>query len=433
MKVTTKKLGDGKMHFDCVASAEEVNRALHSASVVFAQQMGLQPQPGKTVAEVAEEKMGIKDLDAIVANQAIETLVPYAIDKKNFMPTFPPKAQPKSALRRDAEFSFALDVLLRPDYELTSYDPIAITVPRFKTEGEEELIDQQINLMAENYTEYTVDPDATDVEKGTVCKIAIKATQDGKELSGLSTDGRTYIAGMGYMPEGFDENVIGMKAGESKQFSFTGPDVDKDGNVTEMTVDCDVTILEIQKEAEVVVDDAWVKKYMPLYKDLNDMRESIRRSLNHQAKEQYEGYVRQVAASELAKRFQGKIADEVYENMRNNILNNIQANLQQQGKTYEEFVQENGGQEQFGMMLMVQTRDMLVQGYALDALFRHERMKLAEEDLLEACHAMNPQVNPRQMMKELQDSGRSFALRETAERLKANKWLVEHAEITYRD
>ena len=83
MKVTQRKLDDGKLRLECVATPVEVNEVLQNAYIQFAQQMGLRPEKDKTVAQVAEEQMGIKNLDSIVQEQAIEGLVPYAIDKKN--------------------------------------------------------------------------------------------------------------------------------------------------------------------------------------------------------------------------------------------------------------------------------------------------------------------------------------------------------------
>ena len=86
MKVTEKKLEDGLILLDAVVSTAEVSHALTMAQYGFAQQMGIQAQPGKPVAQAVEEQMGIKDLDAIVQQQAIEYLVPFAIDKRNIMP-----------------------------------------------------------------------------------------------------------------------------------------------------------------------------------------------------------------------------------------------------------------------------------------------------------------------------------------------------------
>ena len=53
-------------------------------------------------------------------------------------------------------------------------------------------------------------------------------------------------------------------------------------------------------------------------------------------------------------------------------MNNVRQTAQQQGKTLDAFIEEQGGQQQFGMMMMMQIRELLVQGFALDALFRHD-------------------------------------------------------------
>lgn len=430
MKVTQKKIEPGKVRLEATASAEEVNNVLQAAHVAFAQSMGLQPQQGKTVAEVAEERMGIKNLDSVVESSAIDALVPLVLDKKNLVPLFPPKAEPKSPFKRGRQFSFNVVVTLKPEYELTSYDPVEITVPAYQFD--EGAIDAQIAEMAKRYTTFAA-ADPKPVEKGDSCLISMKCYENGEELKGLTTEGRTYSAGQGYMPEGFDEGILGMMPGETKQFTFEGPSIDDDFNEITQVVDCTLTVIEIQKEVVPTIDDEWIAKNMPMYKDLKTLRSDIRRSIERQDKDQYESYKLQAVAAELAHRFQGKIADEAYEAMRDNLVQNMRASLQQQNKSWEEFVQENGGEQQFGMMLMLQTREMLVQGFALDAVFRHEKLVLTDDDVNEACRMMNPQANPKQTRQQFEQSGRGFALRESAERMKANKWALDHAVVNVVD
>ena len=81
--------------------------------------------------------------------------------------------------------------------------------------------------------------------------------------------------------------------------------------------------------------------------------------------------------------------------MQQNLMSNLRMQLQQQNMTYEQFIEQQGGEQQFNMMMMMQTREMLVQGYALDALFRHEKMVLTDEDIEAACRSMSPQQNPK--------------------------------------
>ena len=153
----------------------------------------------------------------------------------------------------------------------------------------------------------------------------------------------------------------------------------------------------------------------------------MRRVFEAQQREAYEGYVQQMAVGQLTRRFGGRIADEIYEATRDQLMQNLRMELQQAGMTWEQFVAQNGGEQQFGMMLMMQTREVLVQGFCLDAVYRHERLTLTDKGSGGACLGMNPQA--------VQDdaaaaggSGRGFALRETAERLKAARFVASSGE-----
>lgn len=432
MKVTEKKQQDGKILMQATATAAEVDAAMDAAQIAFAQSMGLRPEPGKTPAQAAEEQMGVKDLDAIVAPGALEALVPMALDAKNLVPLYPPKPKATGMLARGQEFSFEMEVEPKPAYELTSYEPVSISIPKFQVT--DQIIDAELKNLAERYKSYVVDPDAPAdrvVEKGDNIKIAIKAFEDGIEMKQLSTEGRTYTAGEGYMPEGFEAEVLGMKAGETKEFSFDGPDFDDDFKPITKKVDATVTVLEFQREEVPTIDDKWVKQHMPIYDGVDRLRADIARKVEMEGREQYDAQVRQVAAEQAATRFQGSIADEAYEAMRDQLVAQYRQQVQQQGRTWEEFVEEAGGEQQFSMLLMMQIRQMLVIGFALDAIFRHEKLSITDEDILETCQAMNPQMDPKVMRQQVEQSGRGFALRESAERLKANKWLVDTADITY--
>ncbi len=424
MKVVQKKTSDGKICLEAVATEKEVNNALEAAHIAFAQSMGLSPQPGKTVAQAAEEYMGIKNLDSIVESSASEALIPLALDKKNISPSVPPQLIAKSPFKRNCPFTFELNVTPKAQYELSSYDPVEITVPPFSFD--EKAIDDHIENIAQQYTTY-VTADPKPIEAGDSCLLSMESFENGKKLTGLTSKKRTYVAGQGFMPEGFDEQIIGMEPGQTKSFTFEGFNVNEDEKPP--IIDCTVTIIEIQESSVPQIDDDWVKTNMPMYKDLKDLRRALADRYDLQAREEYNNYKMQLAVSELSKRFDGSIDDEVYEAMRSKLMNNLSGDLQQQGKTWDEFLEENGGEQQVGIMLMLQAREVLVQGFALDAVYRHEHLTLSDEDIEKACLTMNPGAHPKDTRKQLEQSGRGFALRETAERIKANQWILDHAIV----
>lgn len=433
MKVKQIRKDGDVVVLDAVASVQDVAKVLQFAQEGFANAMGLMPEQGKTVAQVAEEKMGVKNLDQIVAKDATLALVPMALDKRGIIPAFMPTVDAGDALERGKEYRFKMTVTLRPEYELTSYDPVTVEAVPFSVD--ESAVQAEFDSMSQQYTAYVKDEDADPdhvVAPGDYVKVSIVAKgPDGKPFRGLNTDGRTYAVGAGHMPEGFDSQVQGMKVGERKSFSFDGPSFDDDYNETTERVDATVEVLELLVEQKPQIDDEWVSKNMPWFKTADELKTSIRKSIEVAQRESYDAYIRQAVAAEWAKRFQGKIADEVYESIMVQLRENIRAELQQQGTDWNQFVEQSGGESNVSMMLMMQAREVLTQGYALDAIFRHFGLQATDSDYDQVCRTMNPQVDPHRLREQIEARGQGFALRESAERYKANIYAVEHANIQY--
>ena len=427
MKVIKKKTDDGHIRLDATASTSEVSEALNQASQAFCNQMGIRPVQGKTPQQVVAEQLGIRDLDGAVTSQAIEMLVAPALNKHNIVPAYTPTAEPSTELKRGKTFSFTLNVLPKPSYELKDYGPVTISARPF--ESDEEAIDKQIGEIAAQYATY-VKTDPHPIHKGDTCKLKLEVTKDGEIIPGLTTDGRTYTTGMDLMPPGFDEGLEGMEVGETRTFSFEGPGLDADMNEIMEEYVVTATVLETQKEVVPVITDEWLDQYMPMYKTVEDMRADIGKKVNDERQKYYDDYLRNLAAAELANRFEGSIDDEVYEGAMREQQRNLRQQVAASGQTWEQFCEQQGGEQQVGMMLMVSMRQQLVQGYCLDAYYRHHGLSYTEADLDEACFQLNPR-NPRGVRKQMEKNGLGFALREAAERLRACKHLVEHATIKY--
>ncbi|MEF9841819.1 MAG: trigger factor [Raoultibacter sp.] len=427
MKVTQKKVDNDKIILEAVATSQEVNDAFDLAAVGFARQMGIFPEQGKLLVKSIEEKLGVKDVDAIVEPQVAEFLVPFAIEKKNLTPAFPPTPVAKSPLRRGAEYIFTLEVTPRPEYELSSYDPVAITAAPFAIDQAE--VDAELAHVADSYAEYAADKPHP-VAAGDSCLIAIDAKLNGEPMEGLNTDGRTYTTNAQLMPEDFEKNVIGMDVGQTKTFSFEAPSFENEGELD--TIECTVTVKEIQKKVIPAITDEWVTKNLPMFKDVESLKNNIENRIKEVRGEEYDMYQQSLAMGALSTRFEGRISDPIYEAMQKNQMEQLRAQIQQQGMTFEQFIEQQGGEQQFNMMMMMQVRQTLVQGYALDALFRHEKMSINDEDILATCKVMNPQ-QPETLKEEMAKTGRMFALREIAERQKASRWLLDHATVTIEE
>lgn len=429
MKVKEKKLDDGRVQLNVTATADDVDRAFDQAEASFARSLGLMPDPSKSARTAIAEKLQIRDVDSVVNGQAIEVLVPFALDKSSVIPQFEPERESSDTLRRGKAYTFHLKVTPKPIYELTSYEPVEVTVPPFKFNDAE--VDRQMYELSHTYPEY-VAAKPHPVQKGDCALIALKVMLDGKEIEALTTDGRTYVCGEGYMPGDFDDHVLGMEPGQTKTFEFEAPDWDDPTTDATKTYEATVTVKEIQEEHYPELTDEWVAKTMPMYKSVDDLRNTVVKTLEDQQRRQYDAQVSQAVQAELALRFVGSIPNEAYEGTSQSIDQTLRMQLKAQGIEWDDFLKEQGGMQNYNMGLMMQARETLRRDYALDAVFDHEGLSISDEDIRDACMEINPQ-NPAGVRRDMERQGRGFALREVASRVAASKWCVEHAKITVKE
>lgn len=119
------------------------------------------------------------------------------------------------------EYSFTIE--LRPEVELTSYEPVAIEMPFAEATDAE--IDEQVEAMAEHYTDYEDASAATKMKPENYADLTMKATDaDGNEIAALASESRLYGPGTGMFSEAFDEEILGMKKGQTKEFTLEIPE-----------------------------------------------------------------------------------------------------------------------------------------------------------------------------------------------------------------
>lgn len=425
MKVLEDQLEDGKIRLTISATAQEVDRALDRAQAAVASRMGVHPRPDQDIASALAESLKVGNVDSILQSQAINMLVPYALDQRGITPLAQPQIPPAPDFRRGRPFTFQIDVIPKPRFTLSSYDPVEISVPAYEPPQID--VDEEIRANLDSYPEFvTAAPHP--IGPADSCLIAIEVSLDGQVLQGISTDSRVYTVGKGFMPESFDENVIGMDVGETKSFTFEGEGYDASGRRVMNEYECTVTIKEVKEEVQPELTDEWVKRVMPSYESLDKLRADIAEAFEQQAKHDYDMQVITIAQTELAKRLEGEIPDEAFDSTAASIEATLRNQLSMQGKTITEFIDEQGGEQNYKIGIMMQARQTLACDYALDALFEHEGLVLTDEDIDGACMELNP-MNPAIVRSEMESTGRGFALREVAARYAASRHLVDNAII----
>lgn len=309
--------------------------------------------------------------------------------------------------------------------ELSSYAPVRIAEhPAHVTEA---MIDAQINRELERFARYIDAPDAA--MEGDLLYVDMTTTVNGKKEAALSGNGISIALGKGMEPEGFVENVTGMTVGESRSFDFIAYDQTGQTNGPD-TFHVDISLIAKQRRAVPELTDEFVSSRLSQHDStVKQFRNRVRAFLLDKQKTQNEMRLEQDAVSELSTRLVTPIDDTSIEEMRDAILETLTRDMAIQGSTLSRFMeQHNMNERQFQMALLVQAREALRQGFALDALARHLGTTVDENARKQAIAELAPE-NADEVWSRCETENAWDVVDTMAKRNAAAAWLMETAII----
>lgn len=132
---------------------------------------------------------------------------------------------------------------------------------------------------------YNLEDNGTEVKDGTVengdtVTINFTGTIDGKEFDGGSAEDYELVVGDGEMIDGFEDGIVGMKSGETKELDLTFPDDYYEESVAGKAVVFKVTLQKFTRPAELT--DEWVAENTE-YKTVDEYRAAVKIQLEDTA------------------------------------------------------------------------------------------------------------------------------------------------------
>ncbi len=115
--------------------------------------------------------------------------------------------------------------------------------------------------------------------------ISFEGTRDGQPFEGGRAERFPMIVGAGRMIPGFEEAVVGLSAGEEKDFDLTFPDEYPDQAMAGQAAHFHVVVREIREKVLPEPDDAFAQEISPSFADMAALRADVRRRLEANARD----------------------------------------------------------------------------------------------------------------------------------------------------
>lgn len=429
MEVATSiREDDGKTQVTVEMSAEEVKKHVDAFFKSLAKNRIPGFRPGKAPRKVLEQNFGGHDyIYAQITSDMVNEVAPLAADQKDVLFISDPEfGDEELASVKDGEaYTFTFFGTVKPQVELSSYDPVEIAMP--PEEATDAEVEAQLAALQEYY--YNFEDVDRAADHGDYVTVDLKSTADGKDVEGLNSTNRLLELDAGLLPSCITDELIGMKAEQTKEFDVTIEDDDDYAYLEGKPVHVVATVNAVRERKAPELNDAFAEQVG--FDSLDKLRDEIRDEITGQKKQQLPGYKERRCVEELAKRIEGEVSEEYVNFSREDILRDFFNQLNRQGVSFDQFLNQQGiTADDFQKDLNEQAKEDAEQSLALDALYKELGLEITEEDIdKEFSYAEDPEAT----RKSWEEAGRMSVIREALRRQKATQWLVDNAVVTITD
>jgi trigger factor len=220
VKVTAEKIDNHKVVLELEIAQPEVDKAFDRAYQRLASKVNIPGfRKGKAPRKILEARLGKEAL----ADEAFELLAPQAYSKALEEQQIEPVSRPHIdvvQLEQGQPFIFKATVVAKPEVTLGEYKGLKAVMAPVAVSDEE--INQKIEELRERHAKMVVVPDA-ELQNGDFSIIDFEGFVDGQPFKGGDAKGYPLELGSGSFIPGFEEQLLGAKAGESREVKVSFP------------------------------------------------------------------------------------------------------------------------------------------------------------------------------------------------------------------
>jgi len=201
---------------------------------------------GKVPNLVIDQRFG----RAAVLQEAINAALPAAYEAAIIESEIVPLGEPAievTKLEDGDVIEFTAETDVRPEITVPDFAKLKATVESLREVDAE--VEERIDLLRRRFaTSHEVDRAAAE---GDQVVIDLVGTRDGEPLEDATAEGVSYVLGSGGMIDGLEEAVIGLKAGDTAEFSSTLVGGAFEGEPADITV----TVKKVNEQKLPELDD----------------------------------------------------------------------------------------------------------------------------------------------------------------------------------
>jgi trigger factor len=335
MKVTVNNLPKSQVEILVEVSADEFKAYQEKGARKISESLKIEGfRPGKAPLEIIKQKVGDMAIQEESAHLAIDDQVHKILGEN--LGEQQPVGQPQieiTKLAPENPFEYKIVVAVMPEVTLDDYKNAKVTEEPSEVE-ESEIETIIMHLRESRVKEALVE---RETENGDKVLVDVEMFLDKVPLEGGQSKGVSVIVGKEYFVPGFDKKIIGIKKGETREFSLPYPKDYHQANLAGKMVEFKVKLNEVYSRELPEFNDDLAKSFSA--ENVEKLRQDIKHEVAHEKKHAVEQKAEiKMLDLILEKTKFGDLPDVLVQNEADSMMADLERTVTGQGGKFEEYL-----------------------------------------------------------------------------------------------
>ena len=331
---------------------------------------------GKVPRDVYEKKFGKESLYLDAADEVLPNAYQKAMDDSKLEPVVQPEVDLKSIGEDGVEFTFK--IITKPEVKVNKYK--GLNIKPEKVEVSEDEINHELGHLLERYTELV--PKEGSAEKGNVAIIDFEGFKDGVAFDGGKGENYSLELGSNSFIPGFEDQIIGMKAGDEKELNLTFPEDYHVKDLAGAPVVFKVKVNEVKEKKQRELDaDFFDDLGMEGIDSEEKLRKEIKESIKAQKEMDAENKYVDALLEGVSKNVDVDIPEEMVNEEVDRLMDRFKQQMKMQGLSLDMYYQFTGSDEkQLRSQLEKEAFNNVLYRLMIDEIKVIEKVVISEEE-----------------------------------------------------
>ena len=378
---------------------------------------------GKAPKVVIETQYG----KGVFYNDAIDMLFPEVYPEAIKELNIDPIDRPDLDIEEISKDNGLVNVEVKPEFELGAYKGIEIS--KVDNTVSEEDVEARLNEMVNRNARLTSVEDKA-LENGDTAVIDFEGFKNGVAFEGGKGENYNLVIGSNTFIPGFEDQLVGKKAGEEVEVNVTFPEAYHAENLAGKPVVFNVKVNDVKVKEVPALDDEFAKDTTE-FETLAELRADVKAKLEEQAKNAADAEMRNALVEKVSANTEVEVPEAMVQHQIDNMLMELNYQLQYQGLNLEQLLQMTGrGLDELREERRADAERLVKSSLVLEAIAEKENVEANDADVDDELEKMAAMYNME--VEKIKSSLRETDIEDIKGQIKIRKTLdllVENATI----